>query len=123
MISFLLLLLIICTKFSFSKANRITELISIVFCVHLILYFHVHNISNKILLWLGSFSYTKYLTHFASIYLFKIMLISLGVYSGGYIYSKFIWPIGVIFSLSISYILYFFAEKPTKKILGRTRGN
>ena len=70
---------------------------------------------------LGKFSYTLYITHFASIYLY------LGVYwliyqpNTPYILNFFVWIPAILFVVAIAWLQYLLVEKKTKNILNLLR--
>lgn len=120
-LSLLLFAAMIVTKYYLGDLNKITEGIAIVFSFVLIFMFEKYKISNAVLKWMGSHSYTMYITHFASLFLFKVILNVFFSYSGGYIFEKWIWPIAALFAVLFSYALFFLAERPTIKYLSKTR--
>lgn len=89
--------------------------------VLLIIYFLKFKVFIPWLRWIGSFSYTLYITHFASIFLY------LGIYhwffapDKMYIENYFIWMPGVLFCIGIAYIQFLLVESRTKNILNRLR--
>jgi peptidoglycan/LPS O-acetylase OafA/YrhL len=69
----------------------------------------------------GKFSYTLYITHFASVFLY------LGIYwlvakpQVPYILNYFVWIPAVLFCLMMAYLQYILVERQTKKILNSLR--
>jgi peptidoglycan/LPS O-acetylase OafA/YrhL len=71
----------------------------------------------------GSYSYTLYITHFASVFLY------LGIYwlivkpETTYILNYFVWMPAVLFAMAIAWVQYQLVEKRTKHILNLLRKN
>jgi peptidoglycan/LPS O-acetylase OafA/YrhL len=101
-------------------ATNITNLIMAVFCSVLLFSAFKHQIRIGILEKIGSFSYTLYVTHFASIYLIKIVMYRLG-YHFYEINVVFAWYFGIILSIILAYGLYFLAEAPSIALLKKLR--
>lgn len=101
------------TVFTFIEAAMLSSM--------LIIYFLKYQLRIAWLMKIGKYSYTLYITHFASVYLY------LGIYwyiSGSrapYITNYFIWIPAVFFVLGMAYIQYYLVEKRTQKILGTLR--
>jgi peptidoglycan/LPS O-acetylase OafA/YrhL len=89
--------------------------------VLLIVFFLRHEIRIKWLMWIGKFSYTLYITHLTSIFLY------LGIYwlifkpTFPYIQHYGVWVPAVFFSLILAYIQYVLVESKTKNILNALR--
>jgi peptidoglycan/LPS O-acetylase OafA/YrhL len=89
--------------------------------VMLIIFFLKYSIRIPWLMGVGKFSYTLYITHFASIYLY------LGIYwlivkpEVPYIVNYLVWIPAVFFVVAIALIQYFLVEKRTKHILNLLR--
>jgi peptidoglycan/LPS O-acetylase OafA/YrhL len=90
--------------------------------VLMIVNFLYYKIDNEVLRFLGSMIYTIYITHFASIYLFMIILDKMGLPFHNEITQPYIWPVGVVFALLAAIPFYYIAELPTRNILKRMRG-
>lgn len=119
--SIILLAAMIIIRYKTSEDNKITIILSALFSVILIIHFLENHITNKFVSFLGAMSYTIYISHMASLFLFKGILLKVGVISSVHISQPWVWPIGVLFCIAISYGLYILAEKPTKKILDKLR--
>jgi peptidoglycan/LPS O-acetylase OafA/YrhL len=117
----LLFILMVIIKFKTTEYNKISILIAVIFSIVLIVNFLYKKINSKVLSFLGNMSYTLYITHLATIFLFKSILLKTGFVSSSHITTWYIWMCGVITSIVISYLLYFIAENPTKKILNKLR--
>ncbi len=103
------------TVYSFMVAAALSVL--------LILFFLTYQVRIKWLMAIGKFSYTLYITHFASVFLY------LGIYwliakpQVPYILNYFVWMPAVLFCLMIAYFQYVLVERQTKKILNSLRMN
>ncbi len=91
--------------------------------VLLIVFFLKYQLRIPWLMTIGKYSYTLYITHFASIFLY------LGIYwlvdtpEKKYIVNYFVWMPAVLFVLLIAWIQYLLVEKKTKSILNMLRKN
>jgi peptidoglycan/LPS O-acetylase OafA/YrhL len=74
-------------------------------------------------MFLGDISYSIYISHFASLMLLLGILLKSGIVSSAEIQNKYLWLIGIPFSLFFSYLFYRIIEKPTKQILDKMRRN
>lgn len=89
--------------------------------VLLIGFFLKYNLRISWLMGIGRFSYTLYITHLASVFLY------LGIYwlvvkpQVPYILNYFVWMPAVLFVLLIAYVQYWLVEKRTKNILNLLR--
>ena len=87
----------------------------------LILFFLKYEVRIPWLMSVGRYSYTLYITHFASVFLY------LGIYwlivkpQVPYILNYFVWMPAVFFALAIAWIQYQLVEKRTKGILNLLR--
>ena len=67
-------------------------------------------------------SYTLYITHYATIKLYQLLLIELGIVTVGEKNTNSIaWFIAVFVCVFISYVFYMIVEHPTKNVLKRLR--
>lgn len=89
-------------------------------CV-LIIFFLKYKPQIKWLMWVGKFSYTLYITHFASIYLYLALYWKLSGHREPYIVNFFIWMGGVVFCLLMGWLHYLLVEKNTQKVLTKLR--
>lgn len=108
-------------KFKMGDDNRITPLLFCYLSVLMLINFLKYQISNTVFRFLGNLSYTIYITHIASIYLFILLMNESGIMKGRTTDNPVIWPFAVVFSLLLSVPMYLLAEKPTKKILDKLR--
>ena len=87
----------------------------------LIIFFIRYQVRIPFLMKIGSFSYTLYITHYASVFLY------LGIYhlifrpDKQYILNYFVWIPAVFFALGIAYLQYLLVERRTKDILNMLR--
>ena len=87
----------------------------------LIIFFLKYQVQIPWLINIGKFSYTLYIVHYPSIYLY------LGIYhlifrpETPYILNYFVWMPAVFFCLAIAYVHYTLVESKTKNILSRLR--
>ena len=101
------------TDFTFIEASMLSAV--------LIIFFMKYYIQIGWLMNVGKFSYTLYITHFASIYLY------LGIYwllfrpQTPYIVNFFVWIPAVLFVVLIAWLQYLLVEKKTKNILNLLR--
>lgn len=117
-----LFVIMVVLKYFVGEYNKITPLLAAILSVFLIINFQVNNIHTKALLFLGAMSYTLYITHFASIKIFNLLLFKLNFAQlNENIINPFIWLVGTLFCVVISYVFYIIAEKPTKLVLTRLR--
>ncbi|MEP7373398.1 MAG: acyltransferase [Chitinophagaceae bacterium] len=89
--------------------------------VFLIIFFLKYQVQIPWLINIGKFSYTLYIVHYPSVYLY------LGIYhlifrpDVPYILNYFVWIPAVFFCLGIAYVHYTLVESKTKNILTRLR--
>ena len=89
----------------------------------LIFYLVNNNIRLKPLIKVGKFSYTIYITHFPSIFLYMALYYYFSKYSPPYIYSRIFFIPCIGFCLLIAYLQYRMVEKRTKYLLDKLRKN
>jgi len=119
--SIILIPLMIYLNSVFGHYNKLSFLISSVYSIILITCFLNLNVNLKPLRLLGKISYTLYITHFASIFLYLYILKTIGIVSDLPIQNPFIWMGGVLFSVLIAIPFYYLAEKPTISLLTKLR--
>jgi peptidoglycan/LPS O-acetylase OafA/YrhL len=121
-IAVILLVTMVCFKFWIKyEMNKISLLIASLFSIILLFNFLQHNIRNGLLMFLGNLSYSIYITHFASLMLFKGLLLKTGIINSSEIQNKFLWIPGVFFATCISFLFYLLIEKPSKEYLKKLR--
>jgi peptidoglycan/LPS O-acetylase OafA/YrhL len=117
----LLVLTMYAMNFYFKTESVFSFLPSALLGVLLIGYFLKYQVRIKWLMGIGRFSYTLYITHLASVFLY------LGIYwlivqpKVSYILNYFVWIPAVFFALGIAYLQYWLVEKRTKSILNMLR--
>jgi len=89
--------------------------------VLLVVYFIKHQVKIGWLMSIGRYSYTLYITHLASVYLYLALFWSIFKHSTPYIMNYFVWMPAVLFVLVIAWIQYLLVEKKTKIILDKLR--
>ncbi len=105
----------------FQKQTNYGFIFAALLGVFLIIFFLRHQVKIKWLVNIGRFSYTLYITHLASIFLY------LGIYwlifkpTVPYITNYGVWIPAVFFSLLLAYIQYILVESRTKDILNALR--
>lgn len=120
-ILFLLFLSAVIINYSIA-VNEITFILSSFASILLIVNFLEKKINSSVMKFLGEMSYTLYIIHFASIYVFYLIIIKLGIISSlDKITLWWIWPLGVLFSVLTAYPFYYLIERNTKMILNKIR--
>jgi peptidoglycan/LPS O-acetylase OafA/YrhL len=118
---FLLLFFIYAINIYLRSETVYSFLVAAALSVLLILFFLTYQVRIKWLMNIGKFSYTLYITHFASVFLY------LGIYwliakpKVPYILNYFVWMPAVLFCIFIAYFQYLLVERQTKKILSSLR--
>ena len=120
LLSTLLFITMVLIRYITSEDNKITIILSAILSVVLIIHFLENGITNRLMAFLGAMSYTIYISHMASIFLFKAILINAGIITEK-VSQPWVWPIGVLVCVGISYCMYVIAEKPTKRLLDNLR--
>jgi peptidoglycan/LPS O-acetylase OafA/YrhL len=119
--SIALIVSMVAVKYFIAGDVKITFIIAALLSVLLIVNFLAKHITNGLIAFLGTMSYTIYITHFATIILFKAALIKLGIVQSSGITQFWIWPLGILVCILFSYFIYQLAEKPSKKVLDKWR--
>ena len=122
-VSIMFCLLMIIVKFKLGEFNKLTLALAVIFSILLITNFLQKEINNKALSFLGTMSYTLYITHMATIYIFKSFLFKIGFMNSVNITAWYIWIIGVFISIGASYLFFYMAEYPSKIILKNSAKN
>ena len=118
---FVFVFVLVLAKFVLGTFANITQVLSAFFSLYCIVNFQKHSIQFVWLRKLGKMSYTLYITHFASLFLFKYLLFRMGIVEDQAIRIWYVWILAVIFSIILAYILYILLEKRTKLILDSRR--
>ena len=115
------LLLMYAINFYFKVETAYSFMTAALLGTLLIIFFLKHRVRIRWLMNVGKFSYTLYITHLASVFLY------LGIYwlvarpHVPYILNYFVWMPAVLFVILIAYIQYWLVEKRTKNILNLLR--
>lgn len=87
----------------------------------LIFYFLQFEVRIPWLMQVGRYSYTLYITHFASLFLYLGIYWLLARPGQPFILNYFVWMPAVLFVLAIAWLQYQLVEKRTKHILNLLR--
>jgi peptidoglycan/LPS O-acetylase OafA/YrhL len=101
------------TVFTFIEAAMLS--------VMLIIFFLKYEVRIPWLMGVGKFSYTLYITHFATIYLYLAIYWLIAKPQVPYIVNFFVWIPAVLLVVIVAFIQYFLVEKRTKNILNLLR--
>jgi peptidoglycan/LPS O-acetylase OafA/YrhL len=101
------------TDFTFIEASILS--------VILIIFFIKYEVRIPWLMKVGEFSYTLYITHFASIYFYLAIYWLIFKPDNPVIINFFVWIPAVFFCLAVAWLLYLLVEKQTKSMLNRLR--
>lgn len=115
------LVLMYAFNISFQTENVYSFLSAAILSVLLILYFLTYEVRIKWLMGIGKFSYTLYITHFATVFLYLGIFWAIFKPHTPYIVNYFVWMPCVLFCLAVAYLQYRLVEKQTKKALGSLR--
>ncbi|MBS1585394.1 MAG: acyltransferase [Bacteroidetes bacterium] len=105
-----------------NEPNKVTDLIMVAFTFVLIFASLKYSVRIKWLEKIGSFSYTLYVTHVASIFLVKLILYKMGFHFYD-IYNLYGWFFGPVAAVPIAWLLYYVAEYPSMYYLKKIRAN
>ena len=92
-----------------------------IFSVLIISYFLLYQVRIKPLMSVGKYSYTLYITHLATIFLYLAGYLLIVKPDKPYILNYFVWMPAVLFCLLIAYVQYLMVEGRSKAILNRLR--
>lgn len=117
----LIIPLLIFVNYKFGHYTKINLILSALASVALIVFVLKYEMKNSLLTWIGQFSYTLYISHYASLFLFIILLRyflpELTLPFNGWYWLLF----AVVFCVFFAWILYYLAEYPSKRYLDRLR--
>jgi peptidoglycan/LPS O-acetylase OafA/YrhL len=99
----------------------ITAFISAFMSIILIMYLLSQNVQVKPLIAIGRFSYTLYITHFATIMLFMTLYYLISNATPPYIYNNILFIPAILFCVGIAWLNYTLVEKRSKAILKKLR--
>jgi peptidoglycan/LPS O-acetylase OafA/YrhL len=97
-------------------------LASTAFSVVLIVLFIREQVRIAPFMWVGKFSYTLYITHVASVYLYLALYWLVARPQPPYFVSYALWPPAVVFVVLLGWAQYELIEKRTKQVLSLLRG-
>jgi peptidoglycan/LPS O-acetylase OafA/YrhL len=100
---------------------RVSSLISALYCLVLICNFQSHRITNPSLRHLGEMSYTLYVTHYAAVCLWSLVMQRFGWIEGRASDSFWLWMTAVPACLVVSFAFYLAVERPSIRVLRRMR--
>lgn len=112
-----IILMMYAVNFYFQVETAYSFIVSAFLGIALIIYFLKYEVRIPWLMNVGKFSYTLYITHFATIFLY------LGIYwllvkpNVPYILNYFVWMPAVGLTLLVAWVQYLLVEKRTKNIL------
>jgi len=101
--------------------ETITAFMAALMSVMLIVYLLSNNRQIKWLIGVGRFSYTLYITHFPTIFLYLSLFFVATKATPPYIYNSLVFIPCVFFCLGIAYTQYYFVERRSKMILEKLR--
>jgi peptidoglycan/LPS O-acetylase OafA/YrhL len=87
----------------------------------LIIYLVYNAIKIKWLIAVGRFSYTLYISHFPTIFLYLCLYYLISKANPPYIFNNLLFIPCVFLCLGVAYLQYFFVEKQSKLVLGKMR--
>jgi len=112
---------LVLSKSKMGGDNTMIYLFTTIASVILIINTLIKETFSKFFYKLGEMSYTLYITHFASVYLFVIILMNFNIIDQRNTDLWYVWVLGVIFSILVAIPFYVIGEKPTKKYLNYLR--
>jgi peptidoglycan/LPS O-acetylase OafA/YrhL len=108
-------------NFYFKIETVYSFMVAAVLGILLMIYFLRHRVEIPWLMKIGQFSYTLYITHFASVYLYLAIFWTISGHRAPYIVNYFVWMPAVLFVVALGWLQYSLIEKKTKKILDLLR--
>lgn len=103
------------------KYETITAFMAALMSVILIIYLLGNNKEIKWLINIGRFSYTLYITHFPTIFLYLSLFFLVTNATPPYIYNSFVFIPCVLLCLGVAYVHYYFVERRSKIVLDNLR--
>jgi peptidoglycan/LPS O-acetylase OafA/YrhL len=100
--------------------NKFTGIMTVAFTYLLLFSALKYSFRIKWLEKIGDYSYTLYVTHWATIFGVKIIAVKLG-FNYYYIHNLYFWYIGIPICLVTSYVLYLLVEKPSNQLVEKLR--
>jgi len=105
----------------FGYYNKFSFLFAAIYSIILIVCFLNLKIQITFIKYIGKISYTLYISHFASIYMYLYILKSADIINDLPIQNPLVWVGGVVFSILLAIPFYYIAEKPTILLLTKLR--
>ncbi len=118
---FALILFVGMIGISLKNQETLNALVAAVFSVTLIIYLLHHNTRINWLIGVGRFSYTLYITHFPTIFLYMAGYFLVTGTAMPYIFNPFAFIPAIFLCLGVAYLQYLLVEKRSKNILDRLR--
>lgn len=106
---------------SLAGYNLLNSLLAACLSVMLIVYLVNNNLRVKPLIQLGRYSYTLYITHFPTIFIYLALYYQFTGATSPYIFNNLVFIPAVFLCLGVAYLLYQLVEKRTKNILDKLR--
>lgn len=108
-------------NFIMQTESEYSYMVAAVLALLLIVYFLKYQVRIKWLMAVGRYSYTLYITHMASIFLYLAIFWLISGHNQAYITSYWVWMGAVPFCLLLAYLQYLLVESKCKNILSRLR--
>jgi peptidoglycan/LPS O-acetylase OafA/YrhL len=101
--------------------SNLNALVAAVMSLILILYFSHNDKKIKWLMQVGVFSYTLYITHYPTIFLYLTLYFLITNANPPYIHNNFVFIPCIFLCLGVAYTHYYFVERKSKQILDKLR--
>lgn len=108
-------------NFIMQTESEYSYMVAAVLAFLMIVYFLKYQVRIKWLMAVGRYSYTLYITHMASIFLYLAIFWLITGHQQAYIANYFVWIGAVPFCLGLAYLQYLLVESRCKNILSRLR--
>jgi peptidoglycan/LPS O-acetylase OafA/YrhL len=108
-------------NFIMKTESEYSYMVAAVLAFLMIVYFLKFQVRIKWLMAVGKYSYTLYITHMASIFLYLALFWLISGHQQAFISNYFVWMGAVPFCLLLAYVQYLLVESKCKNILGRLR--
>lgn len=103
------------------RYETLTAFMAALMSVILIIYLLGNNREIKWLIGIGRFSYTLYITHFPTVFLYLTLYFLITNAAPPYIYSSLVFIPCVFLCLGVAYTQYYFVERKSKQVLDNLR--
>lgn len=101
--------------------ETITAFMAAIMSIILIIYLLGNNKEIKWLIGIGRFSYTLYITHFPTVFLYLTLYFLITNSTPPYIHNNLVFIPCVFLCLGIAYTQYYFVERKSKQVLDKLR--